>query len=70
MDECGRIWYIIGGFGLRIYGPSGVEIANWNMGLGEWDQIYDILLLPNYILIISFLNTQRIVQYDPQLLCS
>ena len=70
MDECGRIWYVIGTFGLRIYDPSGIGIANWNMSLGASNRIYDILLLPNYILIISLQNAQQIVQYDPQLSCS
>lgn len=70
VDECGRIWYVLGTFGLRIYHPSGIEIANWNMSLGSSNQIYDILLLPNYTLIISLQHAQKLVQYDPQLLCS
>ena len=70
VDECGRIWYVIPTFGLRIYDPSGLEIANWNMDLGVSNQIYDILLLPNYVLIVSFQQAQKIVQYDPQISCS
>ena len=70
VDECGRIWYIIGSFGLRIYDLSGMEIANWNMSLGASNQIYDILLLPNYVLLLSGQQAQQIIKYDPQLLCS
>lgn len=69
VDECGRIWFINTQFGLRIYDSSGVEIANWNMNLGSSNTIYDIVFLPNYILYVSYVQDQRIVRYDPQVMC-
>ncbi|CAF4842524.1 unnamed protein product [Rotaria socialis] len=68
VDECGRIWYAIGAFGLRIYDPSGLEIASWNMSLGS-DTIFEIVLLPNRVLLATQVNAQTIIQYDPQLTC-
>lgn len=68
MDECGRVWYIIGSFGLRIFDSSGLEVGNWNMSLGS-NSIYDLLLLPNYVLLVTGWGNARIVRYDPQLFC-
>jgi hypothetical protein len=70
VDECGRVWFVTTTFGLRIYDSSGVEVDSWDMGLNVTDWIYDILLLPNYILAVSLYQQQRIVHYDPQLSCS
>ena len=68
VDECGRVWYIIGSFGLRIFDQFGLEIASWNMSLGT-DSLYDLLLLPNYVLLLTRWGHGRIVRYDPQLFC-
>ena len=69
VDDCGRVWFIITDFGLRIYDPSGVEIANWNLATSAI-VLYDLLLLPNYILLLTMKQTQQLVRYDPQLSCS
>jgi hypothetical protein len=68
-DKCGRVWFINTAFGLHIYDSTGVEIGTWNMSLNSSDQIYDILLLPNYIVLISHYETSKVVQYNPQVTC-
>lgn len=70
VDECERVWFINTSFGLRIYNSSGVEVASWNMSLPSSDTIYDLLLLPNYVLLVTYIQQQKIVQYDPQLTCT
>ena len=69
VDECGRVWFITSDFGLRIYDPSGVEIANWNLSTGAIF-LYDLLLLPNYVLLLTMRQAQQLVRYDPQVSCS
>ena len=56
-------------FGLRIYDASGTMIAEWDMGLSGSNWIYDILLLPNYVLLVSYWQGKKIVQYDPLVTC-
>ncbi|CAF1302279.1 unnamed protein product [Adineta steineri] len=70
VDDCERVWFINTQFGLRIYDSSGTEISNWNMSLSSTNTIYDILLLPNYVLLITHVEHMKIVQYDPQMTCS
>ena len=50
LDDYGRIWHIIYSYELYVYNSSGIRIASWNI---SWrtDSIYDIILLPNYILL-------------------
>ena len=69
VDECGRVWFVNVAFGLRIYDPSGVKIAEWDMGLSSSNWIYDILLLPNYVLLVTYFHGQKIVKYDPLVTC-
>lgn len=69
VDECERVWFVNTQFGLRIYNSFGVEIANWNMSLSSTNTIYDILLLPNYVLLITYRESKKILRYDPQLTC-
>ena len=56
-------------FGLRVYDPFGVPIANWDMGLSSSNVIYDILLLPNYVLLVTYQQGQKIVRYEPLVTC-
>jgi hypothetical protein len=69
VDDCGRVRLIITDFGLRIYDPSGVEVANWNMA-SSFNTMYDLLLLPNYVLLLTMRQAQQLVLYDPQVSCS
>jgi predicted alternative tryptophan synthase beta-subunit len=69
-DACNRVWYINTSFGVRIYDSTGVEIGTWNMSLSSSDQIYDILLLSNYIVLISHYQKGKVVQYNPQVTCA
>lgn len=70
VDDCERVWFVNTAFGLRIYNSFGIEIANWNMSASSGDGIYDLLLLPNYILLISHYQQKKVVRYDPQVTCS
>ena len=67
MDDYGRVWFVNVNFGLRIYDPSGVRIAEWDMGLNSPNWIYDILLLPDYAVLVTFWHGKEIVRYDPLL---
>lgn len=69
VDECERVWFINTAFGLRIYDPSGVQIAIWNMSLNASNYIYDFVLLSNYIVLVSHVSGKKIVHYDPQVTC-
>jgi hypothetical protein len=69
VDDCGRVWFIINSFGLRVYDQSGVEIGNWSMASGS-HTVFDILFLANYVLLITRKEDQQIVRYDPQVTCS
>ena len=68
VDDCGRVWFIITDFGLRIYDSSGVEIANWNLSTGA-SILFDLLLLPNYVLLLTMRQAQQLIRYDPQVWC-
>ena len=69
VDDCGRVWFIITDFGLRIYDSSGVEIANWNMATSS-SILFDLLLLPDYVLLLTMRQAQQLIRYDPQVSCS
>ena len=69
VDECGRIWQVMYDYGLDIYNSSGAHIGTWDMNLGG-KFVYDLILLPNYVLLISSRSTKQIIQYDPQMSCS
>ena len=69
VDECGRVWFLNPAFGLRIYDTGGALLASWNMGGSTSDYIYDILLLPNYVMIVTYWQGKKIVHYDPGLTC-
>ena len=70
MDDCGRVWFVNVEFGLRIYNAAGSQIANWNMNLNASNTIYDILLLPDYVLLVTYKEQKQIVRFDPQLNCN
>ena len=63
------MWFVKTQFGLRIYDAFGVPIANWDMGLSSSNGIYDILLLPNYVLLVTYQQGQKIVRYEPLVTC-
>ncbi len=69
VDDCGRVWYVNTVFGLVIFDSFGIQIASWNMSASSSDSIYDILFLPNYVLLVSHWQKQKVVRYDPQLTC-
>lgn len=67
VDDCGRIWFALTTFGIRIYDPNGVEIANWNLTSSV---LFDILILPDYVVFVTIRTSQQIIRYDPQVSCS
>ena len=69
LDDCGRIWQVIYTSGLNIYNSSGAQIASWNITWGT-DTLFDIILLPNYVLLLTQVTAMKILQYDPQISCS
>ena len=69
VDECGRIWFVKVQYGLRIFDGSGSLLASWDMGGNSSNWIYDILLLPNYVLMVTLWDGRKIVHYDPRLTC-
>jgi hypothetical protein len=70
VDECERVWFVSTRLGLQIYNSSGVEVGRWTLGLNNSNQLYDVLILPNYVIILALAHQQRIVRYDPQLSCA
>jgi hypothetical protein len=69
LDDCGRIWQIIYASGVYIYDSWGIPIASWNITYGA-DNLFDIILLPNYVILLTKVNAMKILQYDPQIACS
>ena len=69
VDECGRIWFVNPEFGLRVYSAAGALLASWDMGGNSSNWLFDILLLPNYVLMVTYRQGKTIVHYDPQLTC-
>ena len=69
-DECGRVWFMNSAFGLRIYNTTGSLLASWNMGGNATYYVYDILLLPNYVMMVTHWQGKKIVHYDPRLTCA
>ena len=69
IDECDRIWFLHHTFGLRIYDTTGSLLASWNMGGNSSYYVYDILLLSNYVLTVSYWQGKKIMHYDPRLSC-
>jgi hypothetical protein len=69
VDDCGRVWSILTEFGIRIYDPLGTEIGNWPMS-NSTHIIFDLLFLPNYVLLVTHRQARKIVRYDPQMACS
>ena len=70
IDECGRVWFMNSAFGLRIYNTTGSLLASWNMGGNATYYVYDFLLLPNYVMIVTYWQGKKIVHYDPRLTCA
>jgi hypothetical protein len=58
LDDCGRVWHVIFLSGLYIYDSSGIRIASWNITWGT-DSIYDIIIFPNYILLLTQVNGEK-----------
>ena len=69
VDECGRVWFLNAGFGLRIYDTTGVRLAEWYMDGNSTYRMYDFLLLPNYVMMVTHWQNRKIVHYDPRLTC-
>ena len=69
VDKCDRVWFVNPKFGLRIFDAVGSLLASWNMGGSESNWLFDILLLPNYVLMVTYRQGKTIVHYDPQLTC-
>jgi hypothetical protein len=69
IDECDRIWFLHHTFGLRVYNTTGSLLGSWNMGGNTSYYVYDILLLPNYVMMVTYWHGMKIVHYDPRLTC-
>ena len=66
VDECKRVWFMLTGFGLRIYDEAGIEIGQFAIPAKI---NFDFLILPNYILFITIRDPARLIRYDPQVSC-
>ena len=69
VDDCGRVWFVNPEFGVRIFDAGGALLASWDMGGNSSNWVYDILLLPNYVLMVMYRHAMQIVHYDPRLTC-
>ena len=69
LDECGRLWFLNPAFGLRIYDTDGAKLAQWKMGGNSTYSVYDILILSNYVMMVTYREGKKIAHYDPRLTC-
>ncbi|CAF1366713.1 unnamed protein product [Adineta steineri] len=66
-DNCGRIWMVVYGFGIRIFDPSGtILLANWTRSTG----LSNILLLANYELFVTDYDGNSMYHFNPNLQCT
>ena len=64
MDESGRLWVSLGSFRLRIFSGQGAELGILNL-MGT--DVFDVLILDNYVMFVSGLVSNRITRIDPNL---
>ena len=64
MDESGRLWVSLGSFGLRIFSGQGAALGILNLTSTD---VFDVLILGNYVMFVSECGMDRIRRIDPML---
>lgn len=67
VDECERVRFVYTAFGWRVYDSGGNIVAFWNLNATNF--IDDVLLLPNYVVHVSYVSAKKIVRHDPPATC-
>ncbi|CAF1235311.1 unnamed protein product [Adineta steineri] len=65
IDDCNRRWFVISGVGIKIFDKFGINIGTWAVTTG----IFDILILPFYVIIVSDNANNSIIRVDPEIFC-
>ena len=67
VDDCGRYWFSIGRFGLRVYDSQGIWLGSVSTPTSA--SIFDATITEDYVIYYSDSTLNRIVRIDPGLLC-
>ena len=65
-DDCGRYWLSLGAQGTRIFDG---QLSPFSSTYLTGFNIYDTLILDNYVVYLSDRSSNRIVRVDPQIQC-
>ncbi|CAF0794213.1 unnamed protein product [Didymodactylos carnosus] len=65
IDDCQRGWFSFQNFGLKVYNSSWTNIADWRYVTN----IFDMIFLDNYVMIMSDDNQNRLIRIDPAMAC-
>ncbi len=68
IDECGRYWFSLDTYIVKIFDSLGSWIGNFSLGSGA---IMDVLIGDNYVMYFSDRNSSRgrIIRIDPHIQC-
>ena len=66
VDECGRFWFSLGNFGLRVFDSQGTPLGA-TKPTGSY--VFDTILLENYVMYVSGIGSNKILRIDPNISC-
>ncbi|CAF1535987.1 unnamed protein product, partial [Didymodactylos carnosus] len=66
IDDCDRRWLSIAEYGIRIYDLDGTHLADWTITTMP----FDLLILNNYVMIITLIFNNTMIRVDPQYQCN
>ena len=66
VDDCQRLWFSIGGFGIAIFASNGSHLGNFTR---VSNGLFDAIFMDNYVMYLSDNAGGRIIRLDPNITC-
>lgn len=66
IDECGRFWFSLSNYGVKIFDSQGLFLANFTLTNSS---IFDTYITDNYTVYLSDTGSNRIIRLDPGIQC-
>jgi sugar lactone lactonase YvrE len=66
IDECGRFWFSLGDYGVKIYDNQGLFLGNLTF---TNTSIFDTIITDDYIIYLSDTRSNRVIRIDPDIQC-
>lgn len=66
IDECGRFWFSLNNYGVKIFDNQGSFLANFTITNSS---IFDTMVTDNYVIYLSDTNLNRVIRIDPDIKC-